>query len=399
MPLFRKNGMWWVSYFRHGRRVSRSTNETTRGRAQAYVRQLNLQATDPGEIQTLFEMTLGTAAARYVELLLMSKGRKPGRRVRRSVRNEILRVRRVEDFFGRDRPVIDLMEQHAIGEFNYTLLHEMKPSSANRYLILVKAILNRAYEWGAIPRKPEIRLNKETVPPFRALSSHEETRLLEFCADSIRDFVIFLLDTGARRSEALELTWDNVDLDRRPRPVVHLTETKGGRVRSVPLPLRSTRMLQRRRRQIPISQRFVFIERARKNIWETNASGQLYAQKGNWIPLSALTKRWTEARAAAGLLDCRMHDLRHTYASKLVRNGVPLLQVCRLLGHFNISVTMRYAHLGVQDLDDYIGVLDYPMDGRGNFRKIGKRATSGIRSPRRARHTPVPSPTGADRLR
>jgi integrase len=219
MPLFRKNGCWWVSFKRRGTRVFRSTYERDKRRAEAFVRQLHLQAADPGEIHSFSEMTLKTAAARYLDILIMSKGRKPGRRVRKSLRNEVLRVRRLEDFFGSDRPISDLLMPNVVGEFNFALQYEMKPASANRYLILVKAILNRAFEWGAIPHKPDIKLNRETVPPFRALNVREEDMLLRSCNKSIRDFVTFLLDTGARRSEALELTWDNVELERKPRPV------------------------------------------------------------------------------------------------------------------------------------------------------------------------------------
>ena len=171
-------------------------------------------------------------------------------------------------------------------------------------------------------------------------------------------------DAGARKSEALELTWDNVELDRKPRPVVHFTETKGGKVRSVPLPLRCADILRHRRLMVPLAQRLVFVERARKDIWETMRTGQLYAKKGHWIPLSGLPKRWRDARLAAELPELRMHDLWHTYASKLVRRGVPLLPVSKLLGHCNIGVTMKYAHLWVQDLDEYVGVLDCPVDGR-----------------------------------
>ena len=364
MSMFLKNGVWWVKLEGGDHQTYRCTYEKDRKRAQSYVRRLNLQATSTKKIQSLFEMTLGAAITRYVEILLLSKGKNPVRRVRRSARNEILRVQRLEDFFGREVKLTELLQPQLVSEFNYTLLHEMKPSSANRYLSVLRALLNRAYEWGAVPYQPKIRLNKSTTPPFRSLSPQQETRLIQSCPATIRDLIVFLLDTGARKSEALELTWNNVDLDRKPRPLVLLTETKSGHPRSVPLPLRTAKMLEYRRRTIPLSQRLVFSERARKDIWTTHDVAMLYAQKGNWIPLSGLQKRWEQARAKAGIPECRLHDLRHTYASKLVRNGVPLLQVARLLGHSTIGLTMRYSHLAVQDLDDLVGVLDYPIDGR-----------------------------------
>ncbi len=54
---------------------------------------------------------------------------------------------------------------------------------------------------------------------------------------------------------------------------------------------------------------------------------------------------WNTARKAAGLSDVRMHDLRHTFASTLVNSGCSLYAVKELLGHSNIAVTQRYAHL------------------------------------------------------
>lgn len=362
--MYLKGGYWWVPVPGTEGTRYRCTYERDRKRAQTYLRQQTLRATETREIQPLFEMTLGAAITRYVEIVLLSRGKSATRRARRSARNEIPRVRRLEDFFGRKVRLTELLQPQLVSEFNYSLLHEMKPASANRYLSVLRALLNRAYQWGAIPHRPNISLNRSSTPPFSALSPQQEHKLIECCPASIKDFIMFLLDTGARKSEALELTWNNVDLNRKPRPIVVLAETKSGHPRAVPLPLRTAENLKFRRRQIPLSQRLVFSERARKNIWNTHDVAVLYAQKGNWIPLSALQPKWEQARRAAGIPDCRLHDLRHTYASKLVRNGVSLLQVARLLGHSSIDLTMRYSHLTVGDLDECVEHLDFPIDGR-----------------------------------
>ena len=58
------------------------------------------------------------------------------------------------------------------------------------------------------------------------------------------------------------------------------------------------------------------------------------------------TPRWQRIRQRAGLMDVRLHDLRHTFASHAVRSGVPLPVVARLLGHRNVAMTLRYAHAG-----------------------------------------------------
>ena len=60
---------------------------------------------------------------------------------------------------------------------------------------------------------------------------------------------------------------------------------------------------------------------------------------------------WYRVRREAGIEDCRLHDLRHTHASHAVMNGVPLPVVSRLLGHSNVRMTLRYAHLGDREVE------------------------------------------------
>ncbi len=60
---------------------------------------------------------------------------------------------------------------------------------------------------------------------------------------------------------------------------------------------------------------------------------------------------WYSARREAGIEDVRLHDLRHTHASHAVMNGVPVPVVSRLLGHSNVRMTLRYAHLGDRDIE------------------------------------------------
>ena len=60
---------------------------------------------------------------------------------------------------------------------------------------------------------------------------------------------------------------------------------------------------------------------------------------------------WYRVRRAAGIEDVRLHDLRHTMASHAVMNGVPVPVVSRLLGHSNVQMTLRYAHLADRDIE------------------------------------------------
>ena len=66
-------------------------------------------------------------------------------------------------------------------------------------------------------------------------------------------------------------------------------------------------------------------------------------------PLNGDLRLWNRVRREAGIEDVRIHDLRHTHASHAVMNGVPV--VSRLLGHSNVRMTLRYAHLGDRDIE------------------------------------------------
>ncbi|HJN39525.1 MAG TPA: site-specific integrase, partial [Chloroflexota bacterium] len=78
-------------------------------------------------------------------------------------------------------------------------------------------------------------------------------------------------------------------------------------------------------------------------------------------PIKSLRTAWEGARDGAGLVNFHFHDLRHTFASRLVERGVPLLHVSKLLGHSTILMTQRYSHASEDALHDAVGRLDRPV--------------------------------------
>ena len=65
-----------------------------------------------------------------------------------------------------------------------------------------------------------------------------------------------------------------------------------------------------------------------------------------------MQKTWERIRKQAGIPDVRIHDLRHSFASFMIMNGLNIFEVSKLLGHADIKTTMRYAHLTNQSLVD-----------------------------------------------
>lgn len=76
------------------------------------------------------------------------------------------------------------------------------------------------------------------------------------------------------------------------------------------------------------------------------------------MPVGDFKKSWARVLAQAEIADLHVHDLRHTFASRLVMGRVQLLEVSKLLGHASLKMTLRYAHLAPEAFDRAIAVLD-----------------------------------------
>ena len=205
-----------------------------------------------------------------------------------------------------------------------------KASTCNRLLARLKATLSYAQEI-EVPG-----FDKNPAFGYRFLSQIEAKRLLESIALSdspILKFIVpFLLVTGARKSEAMKAEWSHIDFAIR-QWVVPIS--KSGKPRYIPLSDSAINILNDLK---------AFTESKlgeTKYVFPNIITGKPYTQ---------LFYPWDVARKRAGLADVRMHDLRHSFASALVNEGMTLYDVKEILGHANISTTQRYAHLSNQRL-------------------------------------------------
>lgn len=171
------------------------------------------------------------------------------------------------------------------------------------------------------------------------------------------DTLRLLALTGARRSEIERLEWPEIDFE---RGVAFLPahRSKTGR-KTIPLSAPALAILARRERR----GRYVF-------------SSPL----GDDKPANALSKNWIRVRAAAGLPDVRVHDLRHTLASLLVAGGASLPMIGRVLGHTNAATTQRYAHLQADPLRALVDAAGAKLTA-GTRETDAKEASSVVRLP------------------
>ena len=207
------------------------------------------------------------------------------------------------------------------------------PGGANRTLEMLRQIMNFAVACGHAKSNPTKGLERNRRPALtRFLSREEIARLHEVLDRQTRkndrqqaDIIRLLLLTGCRRSEIVNLHWSKVQDN-----MLALADSKTG-PRTVPLGSGARAILDRQPRT---GSPFVF-----------PSPRDPARPRGPDLPF------WYRIRREAGIEDVRLHDLRHTLASQAVMNGVPVPVVSRLLGHSNVRMTLRYAHLADRDIE------------------------------------------------
>ena len=214
-------------------------------------------------------------------------------------------------------------------------------ATANRYTVLVRRIFNLAIQWEVItirnPAKNAELLREQGRERFLTV---EQTRRLFRALDdepskTAAACLGLLALTGARKSEALKMRWDDVDIARRSWRV---SLSKSGRARHIPLSDAALRILQLQSKVAGCA--WVFPNR--------DADG----------PLENVRKCWERVRQRAGLdPDLHIHDLRHAFASRLVNEGRPIYEVAQILGHAQLQTTQRYAHFANERLVDAANVV------------------------------------------
>ncbi len=234
-------------------------------------------------------------------------------------------------------------------------------ATVNRDVVSLKAAVSKAVSWGYLKTHPlaavkPYRLDSRGV--VRYLTPDEETRLLAALtrrdehrrtgrenanvwrrtrgyderpplgvySDHLTPLVVMALHTGLRRGELFGLRWQDVDVERAV-VTVRGEGAKSGQTRHVPLNTTAVETVTRWRGP------------------STPALSALVFPGDEGALLDDVKTAWLAIVKAAKLTEFRFHDLRHTFASKLVMAGVDLNTVRELLGHADIKMTLRYAHL------------------------------------------------------
>jgi site-specific recombinase XerD len=208
--------------------------------------------------------------------------------------------------------------------------------TTNRVLILIRYIYNLGRKWRVAGMSQNPTLGLSTAPDVqrdRFLDAAETQRLIAAIQtdenQTAAQAIMLLLLTGGRRNEITQAKWDYINWERR---TLLVPLSKSGKPRAIALNAQALALL----RAIPRLE-------GNPYIFPSSVTGR---------PSASLFFPWDRIRNRAGLKDVRLHDLRHSYASFLVNQGISLYVVQGLLGHAHSRTTQRYAHLAHETLLD-----------------------------------------------
>lgn len=224
--------------------------------------------------------------------------------------------------------------------------------TTNRVLVLIRYLYNLGRKWKVPGMSQNPTLGLSTAPDVhrdRFLTGEETQRLiaaLQIDENRIAaQAIMLLLLTGARRNEITQAKWDYVNWQRR---TLLVPLSKSGKPRAIALNAQALELLQ--------------------SIARIDGNPYIFPSEVTGRPSASLYFPWDRIRQRAGLYSVRLHDLRHSFASFLVNQGVSLYVVQGLLGHSHARTTQRYAHLAQETLLDAAQMVGTMVGGAAETR-------------------------------
>jgi len=228
------------------------------------------------------------------------------------------------------------------------------PASVNREMSVLKRSFNLAITWKMTKENPvkEVRFLRQPEPRERILEEDEEERLFEMSAAHLKPILLTALRTGMRKNEIVSLMWEQVNLRYKEIEVI---KTKSGR-----------------KRIIPISDDLYDVLVSLYNRKKKSQFVFQYAdpKTGELKHLTYFRRAFETACRRARIVGLTFHDLRHTFATRLVRSGVDLITVKDLLGHYSVRTTERYTHSNQEQKRKAVDLLGVQTSGKKSQKMV-----------------------------
>ncbi|MGC2852378.1 MAG: site-specific integrase [Candidatus Acidiferrum sp.] len=316
------SGVWWIRYADSTGRIRREKAGTKDNATKLYYK----RKTQALEGRKLPEK-LRRPRVSFAEIAQDALGYSKAHKVHEAYRIDRWHMETLLTWF-RERVAEEITPQDIERKLSKLAEDGRKPATVNRYRTLLSLVFSLAVRNGKLASNPvrQVKRRKENNERVRFLESEEETKLRRkiqaLCPEHEAEFDL-ALHTGMRRGEQYRLRWQDVDLK---HGIITIPLSKHGEARHIQINSVARAALLRLRER---------------------ADGVGYVCPGYEGPRKRDWRHWfADAVEKAQVANFRWHDLRHTFASRLVMAGVPLRAVQVLMGHKCIETTLRYSHLG-----------------------------------------------------
>ena len=367
----RQQAVWWVDFTFAGKRIQESTKSTRKTIALEYEknRRRDLERALSGLPVDSPAKRIASVAEK-VEVYLKHY---PSNHREKSVIFAKQRLAHVERLLG---PCLlcDLNEDR-IRDYIKTRLDE---EAGGRTINMEVGELSRAIALKWSVAWPRVRKLEENHDVGRALSPDEEKRLLQAAADDnspnrnpmLYAFLRIALTTGMRAGEISSLKWEQIDFGA-DVITVGKAKTESGTGRQIPmnpdlraaLEMHASWYADRKRFGELRPEWFVFPGRKGR----PKAAEQRPLDPA--VPMQSINSSWDRVREAAGV-ECRLHDLRHTAATKMAEAGAPESTMKALLGHMSRAMLERYSHIRMAAKREAVKALSLPKLAEGEKNSV-----------------------------
>ena len=338
MAIFKKNGNWYIDYYCDLARFRQKIGPSKKQAEQ-------MLAIRKAEIlQGRFDIKARRKGILFKELA--EKYLEYSRATKRSHRRDTTSMKHLLQFFGGYR--LNQINSHMIEQYKIDRRREIMAqdkymgrdsrdvpmATINRELACLGHMFTMAIKWEKAEHNPVkgVKFFKEENLTQKLLTNDQVTALLANCTDYLKGIILIALNTGMRLGEILNLTWGQVDLR---QGYITVVKTKSGKQRKIP------------------------INRAAYDALKNRSKDSIFVFNQDGKPYGSVKKGFKGALKRAGIGYCRFHDLRHTFATRLVLANVSLPVVKELLGHASIETTMRYAHPTPESKKSAVDMLDW----------------------------------------
>ena len=332
MGIYKQKGsaQYWANIMRDGKRYRKSLKTTNRKTAEIKYAEFITEIMTGKKPEVMEALNSeGKKGSGYTFSGLADKYLEFAKNRLNSIKNRSYEVRALERKF-KNKRLEDFGYQDAIRVQNDVIDKNQSRSNANRQAACLKAMFRFASDSEMVDESVYFKIKKcknlkGEKSRDRYLKQDEFNRLLASCNSYLRNIVIIAVYSGMRKSEILNLKWEQVDLENK---IISLYKTKNGENRKVYI----NSVLYNTLSVMDKNGLYVFLNPETKK------------------PYCDIKKSFKSALEKANIADFRFHDLRHTFASQSAMANTRKGALQKLLGHKTASMTDRYTHFE----DDYL---------------------------------------------